>query len=415
MINFSLEKKIKVMPKKILFAPSSGYGHIIPCLAAADSLKSRGFEVSFLVGPSEEIDLNIITKKKYKLFVAPKEPPKDIKSIKENPAFRAHFFEDYFKESIQFGKEALEKAQPSFVWTDMNYNIKPAIQLVSKNTVIISTHRLRFSQNYEFPEAFDLNLNKYNHVLDLYNLPPIKRIVDLVFGDLMIYPFPSQILLGTGEFAWDELYLNIGHLVPKENIISDTKDAKKGVFITAGTFFRGEQLHTIITRLLSYLSNFKEHIYLAISPEAASKLTLPNNVSLVKFNDYGKVLSKCSLIIHHAGHGTAETALLYGIPQLVYPTGTKGRYNIAFQLEKMGVGKLLDVKSLFSENDVLKTISHLQSKAVQKRCVHVAKLTRNLGGPDYAAKIINKISDGIDVMTEIKAHQAKVMKFNEIK
>ena len=101
--------------------------------------------------------------------------------------------------------------------------------------------------------------------------------------------------------------------------------------ITSGTFFKGEQLHTII-----------------------------------KFTDYGKILTKCKLAIHHADHRTAENnAFVWNSSIYSTLTGTKGRYNVASQLVQMGVGQLLHVASISSNTDILKAVEYLLSKPVQ--------------------------------------------------
>lgn len=411
---FPLEAKIKKLPKRILFTPISGYGHIFPCLAAAEALREIGFEVCFLTSPSAETNVEIISDNGFQLIKAPFEPaqlklPRD---IKDDPKLRENFSADYFRDSIVFEKEMIKQFKPSFIWTDMRYSIKASSSLVSNEIIFLSTHRLRFRQDYKFPPGFETNLREYNSVLDNFSLPPIKRLVDLVFGDINIYPFPSQIILGRGPIPDDELYLNIGHLVPKNNIVN-YQGEKKGIFITAGTFFRHGQLTTILDQLISALTQTGERLYLAIDNDTASKLVNLSKVSLVGFSDYGKILSQCKLIVHHAGHGTTETALLYGVPQLIYPTDGKGRRNAAVQVEKMGIGKILKTADLDSTSKILELANYLLTSAVSDKCHQVFQLAHSLGGPDYAARIINLISEGINVIPEILDHQTRVLRFYE--
>lgn len=53
--------------------------------------------------------------------------------------------------------------------------------------------------------------------------------------------------------------------------------------------------------------------------ELAEQATVPDNVTLVEFVPLHALMPTCSAIIHHGGAGTAATAMLYGVPQLLLP------------------------------------------------------------------------------------------------
>jgi glycosyltransferase len=81
-------------------------------------------------------------------------------------------------------------------------------------------------------------------------------------------------------------------------------------------------------------------VIVAVDPAVAGRWTgLPDTV-LAGWNPLKQVLSSCDLIVHHAGPGSAFTAMTFGVPQLGLPQ-TADQFENAARFTEAGVGRQL--------------------------------------------------------------------------
>ncbi|MCO1574792.1 activator-dependent family glycosyltransferase [Crossiella sp. SN42] len=100
------------------------------------------------------------------------------------------------------------------------------------------------------------------------------------------------------------------------------KPSRPRVCITLGVSAReslgGDSVS--FTDLVTAMADLDIEIIATMSAAQQAELTeVPENLKLVEFVPLHALMPTCSAIIHHGGAGTAATAMLYGVPQLLLP------------------------------------------------------------------------------------------------
>ncbi|GAA0639166.1 DUF1205 domain-containing protein [Kutzneria viridogrisea] len=91
----------------------------------------------------------------------------------------------------------------------------------------------------------------------------------------------------------------------------------------------GEQFaiyRQVITSLVDMLAELDAELVIAMPPDQLAGIQLPDRVRAVGTFPLPMLLSTCSLLIHHGGMGSALTAGLLGVPQLLIPQLPDNRF-----------------------------------------------------------------------------------------
>ena len=124
-----------------------------------------------------------------------------------------------------------------------------------------------------------------------------------------------------------------------------------------------------------------------IAPEAKQELiaALPKGTRLLNWVDFGHVLPRTRLIMHHGGMGTTHTAVVHGIPQIVVPHAADQRG----QARRVAQAKIgLNLTAHDVRNGALLQGAHaiLRDQQVQANAQQLAAEMAALGGPPKAAE-----------------------------
>ncbi|GAA3725985.1 nucleotide disphospho-sugar-binding domain-containing protein [Streptomyces tremellae] len=109
-------------------------------------------------------------------------------------------------------------------------------------------------------------------------------------------------------------------------------------------FVSGGDLAARLDAVLAALGPWRGHEVVVTAPAAVHEQlgSLPDGVRLVERAPLNALLSsRCSLVVHHGGTGTAMTAAVHGVPQLLLPPEHPALVDCARGLEARGVGRVL--------------------------------------------------------------------------
>jgi UDP:flavonoid glycosyltransferase YjiC (YdhE family) len=114
------------------------------------------------------------------------------------------------------------------------------------------------------------------------------------------------------------------------------------IYVTLGTVFNVES-GDLFQRLLAGLRALPVTLVVMVGPQIdpAELGPQPENVHVEQFLDQWLILSRCDLVVSHAGSGTALGALVHGLPMVLLPMGADQPLN-AKRCEALGVARVLD-------------------------------------------------------------------------
>ena len=116
----------------------------------------------------------------------------------------------------------------------------------------------------------------------------------------------------------------------------------------------------------------------------------PKEVFHAERGAFSVLFPRCAAVVHHGGIGTCAEALAAGIPQVVVPFGFDQPDN-ATRLQRLGVGKFLDVDRMSHIRiaELLKEL--LQSESVTEACAHYAEELRSDSAVDDAVDALEAL------------------------
>ncbi|GLW33289.1 nucleotide disphospho-sugar-binding domain-containing protein [Actinoplanes regularis] len=110
------------------------------------------------------------------------------------------------------------------------------------------------------------------------------------------------------------------------------------IAVSLGTVTPAVEGPGLMRRIVDVAAGLDAEFVLALGGRPPASLgDLPPNVRAFEWLPMNALLSTCDAIIHHGGAGTALTAAVAGVPQLVLPNGAD-RYHTADGVQKRGNG-----------------------------------------------------------------------------
>ena len=127
-----------------------------------------------------------------------------------------------------------------------------------------------------------------------------------------------------------------------------------------------------------------------------SKLEKPNdpNIYCIENAPHSKIFPHCSLIVHHGGAGTTQSALLAGKPSVVVAHGFDQSY-WGKQLKKTGVSGNVLTRNGITADELAKEINLIsKSESASKKAAHIGSIMRNENGVKKAIELIESLQLG---------------------
>ena len=231
-----------------------------------------------------------------------------------------------------------------------------------------------------------LVLGPLNRLRRNHGLAPVRRVLDQwwLSPDRIIAMYPHWFAPATEGFLPQLAHAGF----PLDD--ADGSDFPGGdenpIVFTAGTAHHHCRKHfTAAAEVCRRL----DHPGLLLSTHAENfPAELPGCVQTAGYAPFGKLLPRCTAIVHHGGIGTTSQALAAGIPQVIRPHAFD-QFDNATRVETLGCGSWLR-----RERDLESSLRKLLSDGKHRhRCAEVAGRLRATGGADVAADLIVKDFD----------------------
>ncbi|MNJ49383.1 biosynthesis glycosyltransferase [compost metagenome] len=177
---------------------------------------------------------------------------------------------------------------------------------------------------------------------------------ELFQGDINIYPSipeldPSegQDIIYTGPIIWDGYNRDLNYEKRKQRQNSDQKIVT--VYTGRMSDLGGGNSGIIIFRMLmKVFRNFDCLVRLTTGGlddiPIRDLQDVPSNVQIYNWIPVLDLYQDTDLIIHHGGHASCLSSLIYGTPTLVMPTHSEREYN-ARKLSELGVSEFIDPRT----------------------------------------------------------------------
>jgi MGT family glycosyltransferase len=198
-------------------------------------------------------------------------------------------------------------------------------------------------------QLFDMGRPGLNAARDAIDLPPLPHLLDQLNA-------ADRVLLGLSR-AWDfptpepppERFRYVGPVVNDPAWTAGwtspwpVGDPRPLVVVSFSTFFQGQTDQ--IARTLEALAPLPVRAVVTLGPALdPAAFPAPEHILVVQSASHDALIPQASLLITHAGHGTAVRAIRHGVPVLALPMGRDQADN-ASRIALRGAGLRLDASS----------------------------------------------------------------------
>ncbi len=372
--------------KALLFPCGIGMGHASRCIALAEKLKKRGFNVAFAsYGPAYEIlSKNYKTAKLPDIRFYGKEGELDIKYTVRK-SIDAPFI---FLKSIYHESRIIKEFKPDIVIADSHFSVPITCKVLGIPCIMITNElSLDFSRLYPDEKTIaylESGLKKF--IQDVCTLCKAVIIPDIE-GSLEIPPKLRKIAVFTGPF----LKRNPEDLPSKEELREKYGLEGKIVLVTVGGSEFGK-------RLLSLIYDASEMIrcdkIITITGPQIPPDFIPDSDKIIKkkfLENITEWMKLSDLIISLAGHTTTMEIASLGIPNILIPIDNHPeQLRNALNMQKLGISIVKRIKKLNPE-ELAKNINNVLYDSDLRRKVKIAgSQFSNYNGTEDAVEIILK-------------------------
>ena len=163
------------------------------------------------------------------------------------------------------------------------------------------------------------------------------------------------------------------------------------VYFTLGTIFNLES-GDLFERVLAGLSGLPVSVVVTVGREVdpATLGRQPANVRVEQYVPQSLLLSRCDLVVSHAGSGSVVGALAHGLPMLLLPIGADQPLNAA-RCEALGVARVLDSFHATSADVANAAAEVLAGESYRRSAERVQAEIEGLPGPEHALLLLEQI------------------------
>ncbi|HSO00763.1 MAG TPA: nucleotide disphospho-sugar-binding domain-containing protein, partial [Candidatus Nanopelagicales bacterium] len=236
-------------------------------------------------------------------------------------------------------------------------------------------------------------------VLERYGAEPIGRMEDLNRGDLTLIPsFPEFDPIDddrahfTGPLSW----ASSAEVAPDIDVGPRAASSRPLILVYTGKLHdsAGDSGILILERAVEALGNteFDVVISIGLGQDIDLRAYAQPNIRVHHWVPMNRLLRRCSLVIHHGGHGSCMAAIQAGVPSLVIPTFQEREFN-ARQLRALGLGDFITPDDLTPARLVQKIRACIDDPAISDdlRRWRGEIVRRRYGGADSAARRIEAL------------------------
>jgi len=250
----------------------------------------------------------------------------------------------------------------------------------------------------------------FNKVAAEYGLPPVKRCVDLLAGDLSLIvgtpetdPLPANAgVTYIGPILWQR-----GNATLPDWVVALRRD-QPVIWVYSGNPRYGGNAATpldsivVIRNAIAALGDTPVQVVLTTGYQQVPDeiRVLPSNFHHAAYLPGLAMAERCDLMVHHGGHSSVMTGLSVGTPAVIIPTITERESN-ARRLRATGAGEIVmpadgaDGEKRIDVAEFSATVQRvLNEPSYRSSARRVAESMRKLGGVQEAANRIEGLAKG---------------------
>jgi UDP:flavonoid glycosyltransferase YjiC (YdhE family) len=249
-----------------------------------------------------------------------------------------------------------------------------------------------------------------NKVAAEHSLPPVRRCVDYMAGDLSLIvgtpetdPLPSTATVThVGPIVWQR-----GNAALPDWLASLPKD-KPLIWVYSGNPRYGSSPNPfdsiiVIRAAIAAFGDAPVQVVLTTGHQELPEefAVLPANFHHVAYLPGPAMAARADLMVHHGGHSSVMTGLLAGTPAVIIPTSTERESN-ARRLTEVGAGEIVrpvkgdDGEKHIDVGDFRAKVNRVVHEPGYRRCAQrIAASMRSYGGASEAADRIVRFADSI--------------------
>lgn len=204
-------------------------------------------------------------------------------------------------------------------------------------------------------------------------LAPVRNLIQWVNSPkLLIAAWPEWLykhqrdwplhVITAGFLDYDG---QVANSEPMKTVLSARSDEVGAIAFTAGTLAVRE--HRFFAAAAEACRLMGRRGKLITEYAAQVPAHLPGGVSHVSYQPFSELLPTCAAIVHRGGIGTCARSLKAGIPQVIVPT-VFDQFDNAARMRRLGVGDVLEDRSLSGPNMAKALNALLHSKTVISHC-----------------------------------------------
>lgn len=353
------------MEDNIFIGMSGGFGPLAQVLPITDILKESGYNIWMNIHRNAR---DMVKREGYNLIEFPnREVPKNAMEACREWWNLGFFFCKYGYSDDEYVKRLVEDYIEVYKQKKINLVIAvldPICFIAAKvlNLPIISVTQSCFCPDCEYgqlnwwdemPENLPNAVEGINKVLDCYGIDRVSRIEELSYGDMTIIPsFPEfdplkgyDDVIYTGIMCWQG--------VSNERKFEFLKEDVKNIYVYTGHFYDsgGKSGMLILETVIEAFKDKKDimvYVTTGLGQDLPDGMEIPENVKIYEWLPINDILDKFDLVLHHGGQGISLQAIASQVVSVIVPTFDEREYN-ARQVEKLGVGKLIELEELSGE------------------------------------------------------------------
>jgi UDP:flavonoid glycosyltransferase YjiC (YdhE family) len=388
---------------KVLFLPlitrGSALGSISRCLAMAEVLRQQGHQTLFLTNSLSAAHVEGFG---FEHLVGAMPPPPDDFHPMHDLAGVAVYLklteESYIREALQHEWAAVEQFRPDVLVSE--FKLSAPITASKAGLPLVSTACTPAMPGFEsslykgeprlgHSEA----LAGFNRVLSEHELEPINEVAELFYGRSQVKLAPTSRELEPALAEVPDMHY-VGYLLhhamehgdlPPE-LLAPARESRL-VFTYLSTGELGPKTYTKVLPRAFAGTRFHVAVATGDHPDLPALPPATDNLSYHRFLPGMSVLEASCAYISHGGQNSVVSAMLAGVPSLLFPGGDFERYFNSRQAAKLGAARNLPSQE-FTSDRMLQHLDELLESSYAQDAAAAGERLRVLGGPRRAVELV---------------------------
>ncbi len=388
---------------KVLFLPlitrGSALGSISRCLAMAEILREQGHKTLFLTNSLSAAHVEGFG---FEHLMGAMPPPPDdfhpMHDLADVAVYLKLTEERYIRQALQHEWTAVEQFGPDVLVSE--FKLSAPITAARAGLPLVSTactpampgfesHLYQGKPRLGHSEA----LAGFNRVLSEHDQEPIKEVAELFYGRSQVKLAPTIHELEPALAEVPDLHY-VGYLLhyamehgdlPPELQVPACESRLVFTYLSTGEL--GPKAYTKV--LPSAFAGTRFHVAVATGdhPDLPELPPATENLSYHRFLPGMSMLKASCAYISHGGQNSVVSAMLAGVPSLLFPGGDFERYFNARQAAKMGAARNFSSKE-FTPGRLPRHLEELLESSCAQVAVAAGDRLRALGGPRRAVELV---------------------------